>query len=266
MLDNFEHLMPAAPVVGELLTACPKLKLLVTSREVLHLRAEQQFSVPPLELPDRKHVANVESLLQYPALDLFMQRARTAKHDYQLNESNAQSLAEICMHLDGLPLAIELAAARIKFLSPQALLARLDRRLHILTGGARDLPLRQQTLRNTMSWSYELLPVEEQQLFRRLSVFVGGCTLESIEAVCAAFDDEMDHVLEAVASLIDKSLLQQTEQESAESRRAPKRRVSPCCESAAPQGSMWVKQRLTLHRKVAGDSSMTEQRLDGLST
>ena len=218
VLDNFEHLMPAAPVVGELLTTCPKLKLLVTSREVLHLRAEQQFSVPPLELPDRKHVANVESLVQYPALDLFIQRARTVKHDFQLDTTNTQALAEICMHLDGLPLAIELAAARIKFLSPQALLARLDRRLHVLTGGARDLPLRQQTLRNTINWSYELLPAGEQQLFRRLSVFVGGCTLEAIEAVCAAFDDEVDHVLEAVASLIDKSLVQQTEQERAESR------------------------------------------------
>jgi predicted ATPase/DNA-binding CsgD family transcriptional regulator len=218
VLDNFEHLVTAAPMMGDLLMACPKLKLLVTSREVLHLRAEQQFSIPPLALPDRKHFAHLESLIQYPALDLFIQRARTVKHDFHLNEANAQSLAEICTHLDGLPLAIELAAARIKFLSPEALLARLNHQLQVLTGGARDLPERQQTLRNTIQWSYELLSAQEQQLFRRLSVFVGGCTFEAIEAVSTALGDAREQVLDGVASLIDKSLLQHTQSGSGEPR------------------------------------------------
>jgi predicted ATPase/DNA-binding CsgD family transcriptional regulator len=220
VLDNFEHLMPAAPVVGELLTTCPNLKLLVTSREVLHLRAEQQFSVPPLAVPDRKHVAQVQSLTEYPALELFLQRARAVKHDFQLQESNAQALAEICTRLDGLPLAIELAAARIGMFSPQALLARLDHRLQVLTHGHTDLPERQQTLRKTIQWSYGLLRSEEQRLFRQLSVFVGGCTLQAITAVCTAFDGscEAGEVLEGIASLIDKSLVQQTEQQGQEPR------------------------------------------------
>jgi DNA-binding CsgD family transcriptional regulator/tetratricopeptide (TPR) repeat protein len=135
-----------------------------------------------------------------------------------LTTDTAATIADICLRLDGLPLAIELAAARVKVLAPQTLLARLDHRLHVLTGGARDLPERQQTLRNTLAWSYELLTTQEQHLFQRLSVFVGGCTLEAIESVCAALDDEADHVLEGVASLIDKSLLYQTEQEGAEAR------------------------------------------------
>jgi predicted ATPase/DNA-binding CsgD family transcriptional regulator len=215
VLDNFEHLMPAADAVGELLTTSPNLKLLVTSREVLHLSAEQQFSVPPLAVPDHKQVAQVQSLTQYPALELFLQRARAVKHEFQLHESNAQALAEICTHLDGLPLAIELAAARITFLSPQALLARLDHRLHVLTGGARDLPERQHTLRTTIAWSYELLNAEEQRLFRRLSIFVGGCSFEALEAVSQVRDDGdgTGHLFERVTSLIDKSLLHTTGQE-----------------------------------------------------
>jgi predicted ATPase/DNA-binding CsgD family transcriptional regulator len=218
VLDNFEHLMPAASVVGELLTTCPYLTLLVTSREVLHLRAEQQFSVPPLAVPDRKHVARVQSLNEYPALDLFLQRARAVKHEFQLHESNAQALAEICSRLDGLPLAIELAAARITILSPQALLARLDHRLQVLTHGPTDLPERQQTLRQTIQWSYELLKPEEQRLFQRMSVFAGGATLEAVEAVCEALGDETAWVFNGVTSLLDKSLLQQTEQEGEQPR------------------------------------------------
>jgi predicted ATPase len=220
MLDNFEHLMPAAPVVGELLTTCPHLKLLVTSREVLHLRAEQQFSVPPLAVPDRKHVAQVQSLTQYPALDLFLQRAQAVKHEFQLHETNAQALADICTRLDGLPLAIELAAARIGMFSPQALLARLDHRLQVLTHGPTDLPERQQTLRQTIQWSYELLKPEEQRLFRRLSVFVGGCTLQAVEALCTSLEDGRgaEWILDGVASLLDKSLLQQTERQGEEPR------------------------------------------------
>jgi predicted ATPase/DNA-binding CsgD family transcriptional regulator len=215
VLDNFEHLMPAAHVVEQLLTTSPELKLLVTSREVLHLRAEQQFSVPPLAVPDRKHVAQVQSLTQYPALELFLQRARAVKHDFQWNTTNAQPLTNICTRLDGLPLAIELAAARIGMLSLQALLARLDHSLQILTHGPTDLPERQQTLRKTIAWSYELLNAEEQRLFRRLSIFVGGCSFEAIEAACNALGDGdgAAHIFESVTSLIDKSLLQSTGQE-----------------------------------------------------
>jgi predicted ATPase/DNA-binding CsgD family transcriptional regulator len=218
LLDNFEHVITEAPLLVELLEACPGLKLLVTSREVLRLRAEHQCSVPPLVLPEDSDPPDDSSLAHVPAVNLFLQRAQAIQSDFHLTKGNAASIAQICIQLDGLPLAIELAAARIKVLAPEALLERLDRRLHILTGGARDLPLRQQTLRNTLSWSYELLPAGEQQLFRRLAVFVGGCELSAIEAVCAAFDNAVDHVLEAVTSLIDKSLLQQTEQERAASR------------------------------------------------
>src|SRR6266699_2698139 len=218
LLDNFEQLLPAAPFVAELLSACPDLKILVTSREVLHLRAEHQFPVPPLALPDLKHLPDSETLPQYTAVDLFLQRAQAARPDFQLTRTNARTIAELCVRLDGLPLAIELAAARIKLLSPQALLAKLDRRLQVLTGGACDLPERQQTLRSTIQWSYDLLNAEEQRLFRRLSVFAGGCTLEAIEAVCIALDHGAAQVLDGVASLIDKSLVQQREQADGEQR------------------------------------------------
>jgi predicted ATPase/DNA-binding CsgD family transcriptional regulator len=218
LLDNFEQLLPAAPLVAELLSACPDLKMLVTSREVLHLRAEHQFPVPHLALPDLKHLPDSETLPQYAAVDLFLQRAQAARPDFQLTRTNARTIAELCVRLDGLPLAIELAAARIKPLSPQALLAKLDRRLQVLTGGACDLPERQQTLRSTIQLSYDLLHAEEQQLFRRLSVFAGGCTLEAIEAVCITLDHGAAQVLDGVASLIDKSLVQQREQADSEQR------------------------------------------------
>src|SRR6266704_2131569 len=218
LLDNFEHVLTAAPRLSELLEACPALKLLVTSREVLRLRGEHQFAVLPLALPDPKRLPDDRSLIHVPAVDLFLQRAQAVRADFHVTADNAATIAEICLRLDGLPLAIELAAARVKLLAPQALLARLDRRLHVLTEGARDLPLRQRTLRRTIAWSYDLLNLPEQQLFWRLSVFVGGCTLEAIEAVCATPHDEADHVLEGVASLLDKSLLQQTEQEGTEPR------------------------------------------------
>ncbi len=180
--------MAAAPQLGELLSDCLSIKLLITSREVLRLRAEQQFSLPPLSLPDRNCCPPVESLAQYAAIALFVQRAQAVQQDFQLNKANAQVIAEICVRLDGLPLAIELAAARITFFSLSTLLARLDQRLHILTGGARDLPERQQMLRNTLRWSYELLSSDEQRLFRRLAVFAGGCTLQALETMCCVLD------------------------------------------------------------------------------
>jgi predicted ATPase/DNA-binding CsgD family transcriptional regulator len=218
LLDNFEHVISAAPLVSELLEACPDVKMLVTSREVLRLRGEHQFVVPPLELPDPKHLSDDRSLIHVPAVKLFVQRAQAIQSDFDVTPDNAAAISGICIQLDGLPLAIELAAARVKMLSLQALLTRLEHRLQILIGGARDLPERQQTLRNTIQWSYDLLSEEEQRLFRRLAVFVGGCTLEAVEALCSMLGSGGTSVLDGVASLLDKSLLQQIEQRHGEPR------------------------------------------------
>jgi predicted ATPase/class 3 adenylate cyclase len=209
LLDNFEQVLPAAPLVAQLLASCPRLKVLVTSRAALHLRGEKEFPVLPLALPDPKHLPPLEALSQYAAVELFIQRALDVKPDFEVTNENAPAVAEICHRLDGLPLAIELAAARIKLLSPQALLSRLERRLPLLTGGARDLPARQQTLRGAIAWSYDLLNEGEKRLFRRLTVFVGGCTLEATAAVCELAGDPEQDVLDGLASLADQSLLRQ---------------------------------------------------------
>jgi len=213
LLDNFEQVTAAATVLAELLAACPSLKLLVTGRAMLRMRGEHEFPVPPLALPDLAQLPGSEALLRYPAIVLFLDRALAIKPDFAVTEANARVIAEICTRLDGLPLAIELAAVRVKLLPPQSLLQRLEHRLQILTGGALDLPERQQTLRNTIAWSYYLLDDDEQRLFRRLCIFVGGFTLEAIEATCGAFGDGALAVLDRVASLMDKSLLQQSEQD-----------------------------------------------------
>ncbi len=218
LLDNFEHLIQASPVVAELLATAPTLKILVTSRAALHVYGEHEFPVPPLALPDSKSMPSLEALSKCPAVALFVQRAGAAKPDFELNAENAQAVAEICARLDGLPLAIELAAARVKVLSLSAMQTRLASRLQLLTGGARDLPQRQQTLRATIDWSYDLLSPAEQKLFRRLSVFVGGSTLEGVEAVCDTKGDLDLDLLDGTASMVDKSLLQQVEQANGESR------------------------------------------------
>ncbi len=224
LLDNFEQIVSAAPLLVDLLAACPGLVILVTSREVLRLSPEQLFPVPPLALPDLAKLPEQEELAQYAAVSLFVQRTRAIKPDFRLTQANGRVIAELCVRLDGLPLALELAAARIRLLPPQALLARLGHRLQVLTGGVQDAPTRQQTLRNTIQWSYDLLAAQEQRLFRCLSVFAGGCTLEAAEAVCGdgsdAAPDLGGSVLDGVVSLIDKSLLQQTEQEGEEPRLA----------------------------------------------
>jgi predicted ATPase/class 3 adenylate cyclase len=223
LLDNFEHLLAAAPFLAELLNAAPNLKLLVTSREVLHLYSEHEFPVPPLALPDPHHppsptVDLAAALSQYAAVALFIQRAQAVKPDFQLTNDNAPAVAGICARLDGLPLAIELAAARSKLFAPRALLARLDDRLKILTGGLRDVAARQRTLHDTIEWSYNLLDAHEQQLFGRLAVFVGGCTLEAAEAVCNAVGDLEIDVLEGLASLVDKNLVRLGESTEGEPR------------------------------------------------
>src|SRR5579862_1404409 len=218
LLDNFEHLMKAAPAVAELLATGPALKILVTSRAALHIYGEHEFPVPPLTLPDLKSIPQLEQLSEIPAVALFLQRAIAAKPGFELNRENAAAIAEICARLDGLPLAIELAAARVKVLSPSSMRTRLASRLQLLTGGARDLPERQQTLRAAIDWSFDLLTPAEQKLFRRLSVFVGGCNLESVEAVCDTKADLDLDLLDGMASMVDKSLLQQFEQPNGDSR------------------------------------------------
>ena len=220
ILDNFEQVVTAAPLIEDLLTACPLLKIVVTSRAVLHLQAEYEYPVAPLTLPDLEQSPTSEDLAHSAAIALFVQRAQAVLPNFRLTQANAHTIAEICMQLDGLPLAIELAAARSRLLPLQALLARLSRRFEVLTGGAQTLPARQQTLRNTLKWSYDLLDANEQQLFRRLAVFVGGWTLEAVEALGNAVHEMQDAVaiLNGMASLIDKSLVLQVEKEGTEPR------------------------------------------------
>jgi predicted ATPase/class 3 adenylate cyclase len=213
VLDNVEHLLEATPALSTLLAAAPQLKLLVTSRTPLHLSGEHELQVPPLALPDPDHLPDAAALSQYEAVALFVERARAVKADFAITNANAPAVAEICVRLDGLPLAIELAAARAKLLSPQALLARLEQRFDLLTGGPRDQPERQQTLRATIDWSYGLLGSDEQTLFVQLAVFAGGCTLEAAESVCGA-----DGLLTMLSTLIDNNLLRQEEQRDGEPR------------------------------------------------
>jgi predicted ATPase len=221
VLDNAEQLLETtAPLAAQALEFAPRLKLLVTSREPLRVRDEQLVSIQPLALPEPVQVPDLAQLAAVPAVALFMERAREANPSFALTPENADTIVELCQRLDGLPLALELAAARLSLLTPSALLARLEHRLPLLTRGARDMPARQQTLRNTIAWSYDLLQAGEQLLFRRLSVFVGGFTLQAAQAVCASdaagaassmqTEERMDEeaMLEQLAQLLDKSLVQ----------------------------------------------------------
>ena len=210
-IDNFEQVVAAAPWLAGLLNSARGLKVLMTSRSALRITGEHEFAVPPLALPAAGQPLTSETVRRYAAVELFVERATAVKPDFALTNENAPAVVEICARLDGLPLAIELAAAWIKVLPARALLARLESRLKLLMGGPRDLPLRQQTMRGAIAWSYELLNDVEKKLFRRLSVFVGGFELEAAEAVCVEAGDTGMDVLDGVASLIDKSLLQQKE-------------------------------------------------------
>jgi predicted ATPase/class 3 adenylate cyclase len=210
LLDNFEQVISAAPLIAEILAACSELKILITSREGLRISGESEYPVLPLALPDLKQLPALESLSQVAAVDLFIQRARAVRPGFTLTKDTAPAVAEICCRLDGLPLAIELAAARTKLLPPRDMLARLERRLEFLTGGGRDLPARQKTLRNAIAWSYDLLDENEQKLFRRLAVFAGGCTVDAVEAVAGEVPPRGDG-LDRLESLLDKSLLQEVE-------------------------------------------------------
>jgi predicted ATPase/class 3 adenylate cyclase len=205
VLDNFEQLMPAAQTVNELVSAARRTSVLVSSREPLRIAGEQEFRVPPLAVPDRGTEASIEDLRLADSVALFLQRARLVQPGFDLTAGNAQAVAEICARLDGLPLAIELAAARIRLFEPAEVLARLDRRLTFLAGG-RDVPERQRTLRGAIEWSYDLLGESEQVVFRRLSIFADGCTLDAAEAVCRPEELGLETV-EVIAALHDKSLL-----------------------------------------------------------
>jgi predicted ATPase/DNA-binding XRE family transcriptional regulator len=232
LLDNFEQVVDAAPLLADLLATAPRLSILVTSREHLHLRGEQELPVQPLALPpiDGGRQTTDDHVSQYAAVALFIQRVQSSQPTFQLTNTNAAAMAEICVRLDGLPLAIELAAARIKLFAPEALLARLGSRLALLNNGQRDLPARQQTIRGMIDWSYRLLDADEQRLFAHLGVFVDGCTLEAAEAVCG--DKEIRRqgneatrtepaystsphllgslsMLDGMAALVDKNLLRQ---------------------------------------------------------
>jgi predicted ATPase/class 3 adenylate cyclase len=209
VLDNFEQVVAASPVVADLLAACPRLKVLVTSRQALRVRGEHEFPVPPLDLPEGP--GNVATLSQSAAAVLFIERALAVKPDFTLTDDAARAVAEICRRLDGLPLAIELAAARVKLLPPDAMLARLSSRLDLLTAGARDLPDRQRTLRDAIGWSYDLLAPDEQALFRRLAVFAGGWTLAAAEVIAAATGTPDLALFDGLGSLVDKSLVRQRE-------------------------------------------------------
>src|SRR5687768_11466119 len=205
VLDNFEHVDVVAPLLGDLLLAGDALKLLVTSRSLLHINGEYVFQVPPLAIPDAGHVPPLEELAEVPAVRLFAERARAATGDFAVSEANAEVIALICRRLDGLPLAIELAASWTRLLTPAALLERLTARLLELGGGPRDAPARQQTIRATIAWSHDLLTAEEQRLFAQLGVFAGGWSLEGAEAIAGP---EKNDVFVGLTRLLDQGLVQ----------------------------------------------------------
>jgi predicted ATPase/DNA-binding CsgD family transcriptional regulator len=218
VLDNFERVLEAAPAIIDLLKACPHLKILVTSRAILHVQGEYEFIVPPLTLPELNSLSLPDRLIQSMAVRLFVQRAQAVRHDFTLTEQNAAIVAEICIRLDGLPLAIELAAPFLKLMSPALLLQRLENRLRLLTGGSRDLHERQKTLRDTIKWSYDILTLNEKKLCRRLSPFVGGFTIEAVESICQLNNDLSLSVLDILSALLNKSLIHQFEQARGEPR------------------------------------------------
>lgn len=218
LLDNFEQVLTAASKIADLLEACPQIKILATSRAPLRLRAETELPVLPLALPPLRQMPDLQPLSQYSAVQLFIQRAQAVKPDFRVTNENAPALAEICHRLDGLPLAIELASARIRMLSPQALLGRLEQSFEVLRGGPRDLPERQQTLHSAIAWSYNLLSEDEKRLLRRLSVFVGGWTFEAADAVCNAEVEKPIDIFDGLERLIDFNLITPPQESNGELR------------------------------------------------
>ena len=217
VLDNFEQVNDAAPQVAELLVRAAQISVLVTSRSPLRVYGEREYPVPPLGVPDPRHLPDLEKLSTYESVALFVERAMAVRPDFAVSSANAPAVAEICVRLDGLPLAIELAAARVRVLSPQAIMERLGDRLRLLSGGSRDLPERQQTLRGAIAWSHDLLEANDQRVFARFSVFAGGATLDAVERVVFDAGDPSD-ALDAMASLADKSLVRQESEPDGEPR------------------------------------------------
>jgi len=205
LLDNFEQVVVAAADLSSLLKCCPALRIVTTSRTALRIATEQEYSLAPLPVPPASEIASTESLMAYASVELFVERAGKTKGSFELVPENAEAVAAVCRRLDGLPLALELAAARVRLLSPESLLERLGRALDVLRSGQRDTPERHQTLRATIAWSHSLLSEPEQRLFRRLAVFAGGCALPDVEAVCAEVGESC---LDQIESLVDKALLQ----------------------------------------------------------
>src|SRR5215216_2513795 len=218
VLDNLEHLLEATPLIAQLLVACPKLSVLATSRAVLRISGEQYCPVLPLALPDTETASTVEAVSAAPAVQLFVARAQAARPEFVLTSGNASAVAAICRRLDGLPLAIELAAARTRHLPAPALLRHLERPLPILTGGPRDQPVRLQAMRDAIGWSYDLLTADEQAFFRRLSVLAGGGGLEAVAAITSGAGDIGHGVLDGVRGLVEQSLLIQAESPPGEAR------------------------------------------------
>jgi len=218
VLDNFEQVLSASPLVSELLAIAPRLRVIVTSRAVLHVAGEQEYEVPPLGLPDPHGLPSLDALSQYESVRLFIERAREARPDFEVTNENAPAVAEICSRLDGLPLAIELAAARVKLITPQAILDRLQRSLPVLASGDRDVPARQRTLHGAIDWSYRLLDEPERRLFERLAVFAGGWTIEAAEQVSLPDSGAGIEAFDGLAGLVDKSLIQPLEGEAGEDR------------------------------------------------
>ncbi|MEO8606292.1 MAG: tetratricopeptide repeat protein [Chloroflexota bacterium] len=216
VLDNFEQILTAAAQISELLATCLSVKMLVTSRAPLRIRQERQIPVSPLAVPDLAHLPDIENVMHYSAVTLFLERAQAVKPDFSLNLENALTVAAICSRLDGLPLAIELISARVKLLSPGALLERLGGRLMLQSDGLRDIEPRHRTLNAAIDWSYQLLSVDEQTQFRRLGVFVGGWTLEAAEAVCT--ENLKLNILDGLASLLDKNLVKHDTRSNSEPR------------------------------------------------
>jgi predicted ATPase/DNA-binding CsgD family transcriptional regulator len=217
VLDNFEQVVQAAPALTSLLTSCEGVRMLVTSRESLHVDGEHEYPILPLPVPENTR-GDVGKLAENPAVALFLQRVLAIQPDFQFAVSNASTIADICVHLEGLPLALELAAARSKLFPPAALLTRISQRLPFLTSGARSALPRQQTLRNTIAWSYDLLSGEEQTLFRRLCIFIGGWTLPAVAAIYHALDGDSARVEDGIAALMDKSLILKSTEENGEVR------------------------------------------------
>ncbi len=255
LLDNFEHLADAAPEVAALLLACPQLKVLATSRGALRVRGEQEYRVPPLGLPPASETNDLATLQASAAVALFVARAGAMRPGFTLTQANATAIAAICHRLDGLPLAIELAAARVALLSPATLLARLDKALALLADGPRDLPMRQQTMRNTIAWSHDLLTPAERIIFRRLAVFAGGATLEAAEAVAGDTGPGKDEVLPLLAELVEKSLV------VAEGRDTDQRTTQPRYRLLEPV-RQYAAERLgdETHRSGSGEEATVRER------